>query len=233
MNKKVVIVTGWSGGIGSALCAVLETNNYDVYCFQDDVSQRVSWVWNQRVGYPKKFKIDDLYAIVHCAGIADAKQIHNVTKTDMMRMMEVNCLPLLWSIQIFGVEMELNNRDKNSHSHIITISSISSLLGSSYLAHYCASKFAVNGLMQVAAKELAKHKIMVNNVCPGPTDTPMWSMLEKQYGEIESHKVDYLSKQLVKRLGEPRDTVDAVMYLLRSSFITGTNINVSGGQILG
>lgn len=67
---------------------------------------------------------------------------------------------------------------------IINASSIAGHEGFVPLAAYSASKFAVRGLTQTAAKELAKYQITVNAYCPGIVLTPMWDEIDRRLGEI-------------------------------------------------
>jgi len=97
-------------------------------------------------------------------------------------------------------------------------------------------------LALVAAKELAKFNIRVNNVAPGPTQTDMWTQLDKEYRKINGWETDteseqaYLSKLLIKRMGHVEDVAAAVEFLVddnRANYITGTNFKVCGGSLLG
>ena len=90
--------------------------------------------------------------------------------------------------------------------------------------------------------KFAKYGIMVNNVCPGPTLTPMWDKLDKEYCELNSGWKEgapwgekYGAKQLIKRMGKVEDTSRAVSWLLDpdNTYITGTNIKVCGGNMIG
>lgn len=66
---------------------------------------------------------------------------------------------------------------------IINVCSIAGQVGFKMLGVYSASKFAVKGLTQTAAKELAKHKITVNAYCPGIVGTSMWERLDEKMME--------------------------------------------------
>lgn len=234
---KHVIVTGSNGGIGRSICKTLHENQYIVWPFKGDVSNKENW---------ENLLCDiqpDIWAVINCAGIAEAKPIFEVSETKFIEMMRVNCLSILHSIQVIGKRMSEYVPIKKLPittvtGHIINITSISSLTGFSTHAHYCASKFAANGLMQVAAKELAQYGILVNNVCPGPTQTKMWEKLDKEYSQINGvdiGEMNYMSKQLIKRIGKPEDTANVVKWLISNDneYMTGTNVKVCGGNILG
>ena len=164
------------------------------------------------------------------------KKFMKLTAVDFATMFRVNVLGAFLMSQKF-VKRCKKGDDKSVSSRIINISSVSGLKGFSGHAHYCASKFALNGMMQVMAKELSKKGISVNNICPGPTKTDMWNQLDKEYRVAgfmpeEANEDDYFSKLLIKRMGQPEDIAKAVEYLIHSDYSTGTNLIVSGGNIM-
>lgn len=94
---------------------------------------------------------------------------------------------------------------------------------------YAAAKAGIHGFIRDAAFELAEHGIRVNAVAPGPINT------ERVAGAFEPMRdKDYSPWKLVpmKRIGEPREIADAVLYLAsdEASYITGTTLNVAGGR---
>ncbi|KAJ7585811.1 hypothetical protein C8J56DRAFT_945627 [Mycena floridula] len=97
---------------------------------------------------------------------------------------------------------------------------------------YSASKFAIRGLTQTAAIELAEHGITVNAYAPGVIETPMTSRIIKSARENppETHSV---LQQLAAsgKVGEPEDVAGLVSYLVskEGKFITGQSINIDGG----
>jgi len=121
---------------------------------------------------------------------------------------------------------------------IININSKSGKKGGLWNAAYCASKFAVIGLTQSAALDLAPHNIRVNAVCPGNVmSTPLWDKLDKMYAKKlnktpEEVRRIYKEKVPLGRNTEVDDVLNAVLFLASSkaSFITGEALNVSGGE---
>jgi NAD(P)-dependent dehydrogenase (short-subunit alcohol dehydrogenase family) len=106
------------------------------------------------------------------------------------------------------------------------------------LAHYAASKFAVVGLTQSLALELAP-RIRVNAVCPGYIRTPMQDReLEWEAklagGTPADIKRGYIEATPLARLGTPDDVARAVCFLAsdQADFITGQSINVDGGLLM-
>jgi meso-butanediol dehydrogenase / (S,S)-butanediol dehydrogenase / diacetyl reductase len=108
--------------------------------------------------------------------------------------------------------------------------------GVPYLAHYVASKFAVVGLTQAMAHELAPRGIRVNCVCPGYVATGMqerelrWEAALRGTGEDEVREL-YVADTPLGRLETPEDVARAVAFLVSAdaAFITGEALAVNGG----
>lgn len=125
---------------------------------------------------------------------------------------------------------------------IINIGSDMSKQAGKHGAAYAASKFALIGLTQGSAIDLAEHGITVNAVCPGPVNTDRISYAERAQAEAEGLPVEVIRDRIVKaaaaqiplgRIAEPEDVANLVGFLAmpQASFITGQAYNVNGGQI--
>lgn len=240
MANKFVFMTGVDGAIGSKVANTLADDGFKILDFEGDVSKVDDWFkCIDRIEYAG---IKKIWAIVHCAGICNAAKIYQLVDDDFKKMYDVNCMPIFYSIKYIAAKYMFDyNSIGDIVGHIVNVNSISGLQGQSYLSHYCASKFAANGLMLCAAKELGQYGILVNSVCPGPTKGLMWEKLDKDYSEINGWPKDksisdkYFGRQIIKRLAEPEDTANVISFLIsdRNKFITGTHINVSGGNATG
>ncbi|MGH7856141.1 MAG: SDR family NAD(P)-dependent oxidoreductase [Candidatus Binatia bacterium] len=123
---------------------------------------------------------------------------------------------------------------------IINVASQAGKTGWPLLGAYCAAKFAVVGLTQVAAKELGAHQITVNAVCPGTVETPLldlrgglWEAYAKLTGQsVEQMKQSILPQIPLGRFEKPEDVADLVLFLAsrQGRYITGSAINTTGGQ---
>lgn len=123
---------------------------------------------------------------------------------------------------------------------IVVIDSCGGLRGAPLLSAYCASKFAVTGLIEAATPEFAGRGIRINGVCPMYVRTPMqdrelaWEA--KLLGTTPADVfAGYEASTPLGRVAEPQDVADTVAFLLSddSRYLTGSMITVSGGAHLG
>jgi NAD(P)-dependent dehydrogenase (short-subunit alcohol dehydrogenase family) len=110
---------------------------------------------------------------------------------------------------------------------IVNMASVSGLRGSKGRSAYGASKGAVVVLTQVLANDLARFRIRVNAVAPGPVDTPMVKAMH-----ADKDRALWARHMPMRRYGEPREIASVIEFLLdgtRSSFMTGEVVAVDGG----
>jgi meso-butanediol dehydrogenase / (S,S)-butanediol dehydrogenase / diacetyl reductase len=123
-------------------------------------------------------------------------------------------------------------RERQS-GRIVNTASWFGKIGKPYYAAYCASKFAIVGLTQSLAMELAAERINVNAVCPGTiVETPLREVADRQSKEqgIATSK-ERESQIPIGRLGLPADVARAVAFLIseEAAYMTGQSINITGG----
>ena len=122
---------------------------------------------------------------------------------------------------------------------IVNISSLAGRVAQPQYGGYTPAKFAVIGLTQMLALELAPHKVNVNAVCPGSTDTDMMDGTFRRTGERMGIPFEMI-KEGVKRFvplgrqGAPSEIAAVVAYLASplADYITGQAINVDGGVLM-
>ena len=131
---------------------------------------------------------------------------------------------------------------RGAGGRIINIASNAAKQASAMGAAYSASKFAVLGLTQASAMDLAPHKITVNAVCPGPINTDRLSYWERDRADEEGISLEQFRGQIVERAGmasplgriaEPEDVANMVAFLASddAAFVTGQAYNVNGGLL--
>lgn len=175
---------------------------------------------------------DHLDVFVNNAGIAHVAQICNTKEEDLDRLLDINVKGTFFGIQAAAAQF----RKQETPGKIINASSIAGHEGFELLGAYSATKFAIRGLTQAAAKELARYKITVNAYCPGIVLTPMWDQIDEEMGEVnhvakgESLK-QYLQGIALGRGEEPEDVANLVSFLAseKANYITGQAIMVDGG----
>ena len=132
--------------------------------------------------------------------------------------------------------------DAGNGGRIINIASNAGKQASANGAAYSASKFAVVGLTQASAMDLAPYNITVNAVCPGPINTDRMSYWERDQAHERGITQEEFRGQIVEnsaqntplgRIAEAQDVANMVAFLAGedSSFITGQAYNVNGGQL--
>ncbi len=111
---------------------------------------------------------------------------------------------------------------------IVNLASDAGRVGSSGEAVYAGAKAGVIGFSKTIAREHARHRINVNIVCPGPTDTALFASMGGDNPKLR----EGLTRAIpFRRLGTPEDVANAVAFLAsdEASFITGQTLSVSGG----
>lgn len=125
---------------------------------------------------------------------------------------------------------ELDHMRSQGSGTIVNMSSIGGLIGLPGRASYHAAKHGVIGLTKSSAMEYAPLGIRINAVCPGSTETPMFTNLA---GENPEALAGFLKDQPIGRLGRPEEVAAAVLWLCSpvSAFVIGAAISVDGGFV--
>jgi meso-butanediol dehydrogenase/(S,S)-butanediol dehydrogenase/diacetyl reductase len=122
---------------------------------------------------------------------------------------------------------------------LIAAGSVSAHRGGEWQCAYVASKFAVRGLNQTVALELAKHGITANIYSPGATLTPMYDGIDAEVAKVTGgtpgSEMEKVAGEIpMGRMGQPSDVAKVVSFLASedSSYVTGQSIIVSGGSLM-
>lgn len=253
-NQKIALVTGAGRGIGRAIALRLAHDGFNVvindvnldnaysvvkevkelgresFAVQADVSKRDE-VFSMINKVVERF--GQLDVVVSNAGIAQVKSLLEVTEEDMKTIFNVNVFGVLYCLQAAAEQMKKQKRGK-----IISAASIASYKGFSLLGAYSATKFAVRGLTQAAAQELAQFGITVNAYCPGIVGTQMWDLIDEKMAEYMNLEKGEAFKKFSEsitlgRPETPEDVAKFVSYLASSDsdYMTGQSIMIDGGVI--
>lgn len=256
-ENKVALVTGAGQGIGRAIALRLAQDGFDVavgdLAFQEEKGKSVV-TEIEALGRKAIFvtadvsKRDDVFAavdttakelggfdvIANNAGIAQVKPLSDVTEADLDKIFSINVYSVIWGIQAAAAKFdELGHAGK-----IISASSIAGIKGFPILGAYSATKFAVRGLTQVAAQELAPKNITVNAWAPGIVGTGMWDLIDEELGKINGKARGENLKENVEsialgRIETPDDVAGVVSFFASSSadYVTGQTLLVDGGML--
>jgi 2-hydroxycyclohexanecarboxyl-CoA dehydrogenase len=114
------------------------------------------------------------------------------------------------------------------HGSVVNLASDAGRVGSSGEAVYSAAKGGVIAFTKATAREMARHQVNANVVCPGPTDTALFAAMGGDNPKLR----EALTKAIpFRRLAQPADLANAVAFLAsdEASYITGQTVSVSGG----
>jgi NAD(P)-dependent dehydrogenase (short-subunit alcohol dehydrogenase family) len=154
-------------------------------------------------------------------------RVEEATLEDWNRVLGTNVLGPAWCVKHAVPEMK-----KAGGGAIVTIGSISSFIAQPDYVPYNTSKSALINMTRCLAMDLAPFNIRANVVCPGVIRTPtLVRLIEEWKMTPEDIQRQWGNYHLLKRLGEPREIANAVLFLAsdEASFITGTHLMVDGG----
>ena len=235
---KNVLITGATGGIGSALIDEFYNKEYNLFVTGSNKEKLESIKSNYAKNLEtcacdlsKDKEIDDLIRkaeeyygsidiLINNAGITKDNLFIRINKEDWNRVIDVN-LNANFSITKFAIKGMI----KKKWGRVINISSDAAKIGNPGQTNYVASKSAIEGFSRSLASEVASRNVTVNCVSPGFINT---SILDS----IEQDKLESMAKNIpCGRIGDPKDVANAVFFLAseESSYITGQVIHVNGG----
>jgi 2-hydroxycyclohexanecarboxyl-CoA dehydrogenase len=165
-----------------------------------------------------------LHVLVNCAGWDRPMPFVETTPEFWDRILAVNLKgPMACT------RAALRHMIKQGSGKIVSIASDAGRVGSTGEAVYSAAKGGLIALTKTVAREVARHRINVNCVCPGPSDTPLF---QQEFAAASPRLAESLKRVIPwGRLGVPDDVAPAVVFLAsdEAGFITGQTLSVSGG----
>ncbi|ATB39352.1 3-oxoacyl-ACP reductase [Cystobacter fuscus] len=237
VEGRTAIVTGGGKGMGAATVRLLAAEGANVIAADVDIASaeelagelgpkvtaatldvRSPESWSAVVdGAERRFGTVDI--LVNNAGIADPGELKDWDLARMQRMLDVNLIGVFNGVQAVAPGMR-----KLKRGSIVNIGSVGGFQGIPRMSGYVVAKWGVRGLTKTAALELGPYGIRVNAVHPGQTRTPMTADVVFDTSGIA-----------LGRVGEPEDIARAVLFFASddSSFVTGAELAVDGGQLAG
>ena len=165
-----------------------------------------------------------LQILVNCAGWDKPMPFVDTTPEFWDRILAINLKG-----PIACTRAALRHMIKQESGKIVSIASDAGRVGSSGEAVYSAAKGGIIALTKTIAREVARHRINVNCICPGPSDTPLF---QTEFVATSPKLAESLKRVIPwGRLGVPDDVAPAVVFLASddAGFITGQTLSVSGG----
>ena len=174
-----------------------------------------------------------LDVMVANAGIAVTAPLLEITAKQWQLTMDVNVKGVLHCYQSAARQMITQGRG----GRLIGAASVAAHRGGKWQSAYSASKFAVRGMSQSVAQELAEHQITVNVYSPGVVHTPMWEGIDAEMSrrrgtQLGSEMAAMVTGIPLGRLEPPTDVAGVVAFLAspEAAYITGQSIVVDGGM---
>lgn len=245
LENRVAVVTGAGSGIGRAIAEALARESARVAVLDlNEAGARDTVAAIEGAGgvaAPHRVDVTDvaavdrafdaiaarwggLHVLINCAGWDKPMPFVDTTPEFWDAILAVNLRgPLACT------RAALRHMIKGEYGKIVSIASDAGRVGSTGEAVYSAAKGGLIAFTKTIAREVARHRINVNCVCPGPSDTPLF---QKEFAE-KSPKLAESLKRVIPwgRLGVPDDVAPAVVFLASddAGFITGQTLSVSGG----
>lgn len=232
----VALVTGSARGIGRAIAEQLAADGHQVVVadiLEDAAAETAASIGGlavqldvtdaasvDRATNQAERELGPINILVNNAGWDEFKPFLETDEPLWDRIIEINfkgCLRCCRRIVPGMVERE--------QGRVVNIGSDAARVGSSLEAVYSGAKAGVVAFSKTLAREVARHGVTVNVVCPGPTDTALLATMGERPREALARAVP------LKRIGTPQDIAPAVAFLASdgAAFITGQTLSVSGG----
>ncbi|HET8593780.1 MAG TPA: 3-oxoacyl-ACP reductase family protein [Intrasporangium sp.] len=241
LTDKVAIVTGAARGLGRGIAERLGAEGAVVVVTDvnaDGARQTAEELGGQAIGLACDVsdygsveavvdqvtqRFDRIDVLVNNAGWDKAAPFLELERDLWPRIIGINLYGVLnTSRAILPIMAEQGS------GSVVNISSDAGRVGSSGEAVYSAAKGGVIAFTKSTARELARRKVRINCVCPGPSDTQLFA----EFAGDNQGLRDALIKAIpMRRLGQPEDVAGAVAFLASddAAFVTGQTLSVSGG----
>lgn len=246
MTTRIALVTGGTGGIGTAICQGLAKSGYKVAAsWLEGIDDGPAWQAKMKTeGFDIEIvagdvgdfdsaanmvkevesKLGPIDVLVNGAGITRDKMFKKMDKGMWDAVMKTNL------DSVFNVTKHvIDGMVERNWGRVINISSVNGQKGQAGQTNYSAAKAGMHGFTMALAQEVASKGVTVNTVSPGYIGTSMVMAIKE---EVRNAIIATIP---VNRLGKPEEIAWAVEFLAddRSGFITGANIAMNGGLHMG
>lgn len=245
MATRIALVTGGTGGIGTAICKHLADLGHKVATNYRDEAKAKAWVEHmKKQGYDFTIvqgdvgdvvsseamvnavvdRLGPISILINNAGITRDTTFHKMTALQWQEVVNTN-LNSCFNVTRPVIEGMRNNK----WGRIIQISSINGQKGQYGQANYAAAKAGMHGFTISLAQENAKFGVTVNTVSPGYIATDMVMAVPEEV------RAKIAAQIPIGRLGEPSEIAYAIGFFVaeEASWITGANLSVNGGHYMG
>ena len=244
LKDRVAIVTGSGSGIGRAIAlamtregarvAVVDLNEVGAQETVKEIQKEGGQAHPYKADITKKAQIDAMVAdvikrwgtvhvLVNNAGWDKVEPFIQSTEETWDKVLAINLKgPIICTRAV------LDEMIRNGYGKIVSIASDAGRVGSTGEAVYSGAKGGIIAFTKTIAREMARHRINVNCICPGPTETPLFATVKAEHPKL----AESLKRVIpLGRLGQPEDIPPAVIFLASedAGFITGQTLSVSGG----
>jgi len=244
LDNKTAIVTGAASGIGFATAETLagEGANVALADINNDLGEQAAQKLNEQGLTAKFFKVDvtdsdsiaafksavtawqpEIDIVVNVAGWGKIQPFVENTPEFWRKVVDLNLMGPIAVTRAF-----LDGMIERNSGKVIIVASDAGRVGSLGETVYSAAKGGAISFTKSLARETARYNINVNSVCPGPTDTPLLAAVP------EKHQEAFIRATPMRRLGQPHEIADAVLFFAskQSDFITGQVLSVNGGLVI-
>ena len=235
--KRLAVVTGVSGSIGTAVASVMRAAGWEVagidrqesgagHCdrfVQLDLSR-----WRDIGAALRELVGDDpVSALINNAGVQFVQPVESISDQALEDIFAVNAFAPIVAVRSVSANLEA------AHGAVVNVASIHATATSRGMAAYAASKAALTGFTRGAALDMGRAGVRVNAVLPGAVDTQMLrGGLIARAGGVEAGLAQLARATPLGRVGQPEEIANLVVYLCeadQSSFITGQCFVIDGG----
>lgn len=235
MSDRTAIVVGGASGIGWASARALAQDGYTVVVADlnaDGATARAAELGaghsSSAVDVVDEASVATLFeqagpvdAVVSCAGFSTIGLIVDTPVEQFRSVIDV-CLNGAFIVAKYA------GRHLRDGGALVSITSLNARQPGIGMAAYCSAKAGLSMLTQVAALEFATRGIRVNAVAPGFVHTPLTEGAALVPGVVE----EYVENTALGRAGTPEDIAEAVLFLLKATWLTGEVLDINGGAHL-